>query len=286
MSYPLDILLPSDAKYYSYVDDTALFNSNFDVIWSYQFKISTDNAESQYGFATYIMPDVFNLDVLPGHYIGSADPSLYIDESTILLEGSGAFLLESGGYILLEDGTTTNLPFSGHLVHISFDSTGLYALSSVDNDGISHNDVIPNSLIVRDYNNHLVFNSPLSAMTDNFDLVSDDYQTLRFRYSNQGGVLYIDYHDTTTTSFTTLTSINLGYKLINTSDTDNVKCGFSFCSPLSTDIDGLGSTFYMKNFHIEGTSASPTTEVVPMTAISPRTYSTYTAMTGVTANPE
>ena len=68
-----------------------------------------------------------------------------------------------------------------------------------------------------------------------------------------GQKLFIDYHDDDTTTYTTLTTIDLGFRLENYSNLDNIYCGFSFTTPVSTTaVDLSAKEFFLRNFHTEG----------------------------------
>jgi len=91
-------------------------------------------------------------------------------------------------------------------------------------------------------------------MSTSFSTLSTNtFRTLRFRYINLGQKLHIDVRESDTTTYSSLTTINLNYRLNNTTNLDNIFVGFSLCTPISTENYALSAgDFYLRNFHIEG----------------------------------
>ena len=58
--FPADIQLPADARYYSFVETEKRFNSNYDITWSFQYKLPSAGLSGhswprhQVGFATFL----------------------------------------------------------------------------------------------------------------------------------------------------------------------------------------------------------------------------------------
>jgi hypothetical protein len=123
MPYPADISLPTNAKCFSFKNNTA-YNSNYDITWSYSCLISSVSA--QHGFCTYLTTlSTAPLSALSGQYIGS------------------------------------NIP--NNIASIAFDTTGLFALSSDIRPGVPLNQVKLSSLVVRNSSNQVVYNQSLTG---------------------------------------------------------------------------------------------------------------------------
>jgi hypothetical protein len=249
MADPSDILLPVDAKFYSFVDLTNTYNIESDVVWSFKYQIIPNSVTSQHGFTSFLSTSA-QPSAWKGHYIGARESS------------------------------------APNLLSVAFDSTGLHALSSVEMPGDSWSDIhTGGALIIRDYQNELVANIPISELPAGFSIESDEFQTLRFRYSNSYKKLFIHYHNEQTTDFTELTTIEFDYSLDDIIS-DATGCGFSFCSPISSSVSGDESTFMLQDFHVEGNSSEMTIETLPTTPLQSKSLQgSYTTLTGVTANP-
>ena len=286
MAYPADLLIPANAKYYSFADPENSFNSNYDIIWSFTFKIDNVEANGQYGFSTYLAPtfniliseDGFDLedeggevlideavvatdyDLIPGHYLGSISQTDY-------------------------DSLSAGVPFDKHIFKINFDSTGFSAVSGLSGlTGIDPSLATPNSIVIRDYNNNVIFNESIVSLSDTFSLLSDDWQTLRFRYSNIESTIYIEYRDTNKV-FVALTQLSLDYSRINIAESRNIYTGITYCSPLSSAELDARATMNLQNYHVEGTSGDVTELTLTPTTLSSNTLSTFTTLlTGVSAN--
>jgi hypothetical protein len=244
MAYPNDIVLPGDAKKYGFIDSKYSYNPHWDIAWSFTFALTG----SEHGFATFLSPDTTVSSAKGGQYLG------YYDNS------------DSANGVLA----------------IAFDSTGMFALPIGGNPGVSDPNVKKNSIIIRDSDNNVIFNEALSSLSPSFILSNPvkTFQTLRFRFSNAGRKLSIDFK-TDTTEYTTLTSISLSFDVNTYPD---LYPGFTFCSPISS-ASIIPSTFYLKNFHTQGNIIDPTYETIPYTPLSSVIINQYTTISGITANP-
>tara|TARA_R100000152_G_C6737223_1_gene161307 strand:- start:175 stop:1068 length:894 start_codon:yes stop_codon:yes gene_type:complete len=262
MAFPSDISLPNDARYYSFIETKRKYNSNYDIIWSFQYKIpETINANSdvlnieepekyQLGFATFLTTLSSPISALPGQYLGDSDPAWILSGGKLTTEDDKSITTEDGTFIEVESRL-----LSGTLIKIAFDTTGLYGIEGRDSrTGVNVDSRKKEALILRDFNNNVVVNEHLSSISTSFSTLSTDtFRTLRFRYVNLGQKLFIDYHDSDTTTFTTLTTIDLGFRLENYSNLDDIYCGFSFTTPVSTTaVDLSAKEFFLRNFHTEG----------------------------------
>ena len=286
MAFPSDIKLPSDARYFTFVETSKKFNSNYDITWSFEYSLPATNipdpANYELGFSTFITNLSAPLSSLPGQYIGDQDPEFILSAHALLTESPLVLKTESDSTILLEGGT-----LSGSLVKVAFDSTGMYALSGRDDrPGIGLNDVNRQSLIVRDVLHNIRANSPLSTISNVFSTLStDSFRALRFRYVNLGQKIHIDFREDTTTEYTLLTTINLEPRLTNFDNLNNIYCGFSFTTPVSTTNTGLSAkNFFLRNFNVEGYEGSEVlteTVMTPPLSVNPNTQ--YTTVTNITA---
>mgnify|MGYP000196371288 CR=1 FL=1 len=166
---------------------------------------------------------------------------------------------------------------SGSLVKVAFDSTGMYALSGRDDrPGVGPNDINRQSLVVRDVLHNVRANSPLSTMSNVFtNLSTNSFRALRFRYVNLGQKIHIDFREDNTTNYTLLTTINIEPRLTNFNNLDNIYCGFSFTTPVSTTNTGLSAkNFFLRNFNVEGYEGSDVlteTVITPALSVNPNT---------------
>ena len=267
MAFPITVTLPDNARYYNFVETKKNFNANYDITWSFSYYFPASSFQSgqphyQLGFATFLTSLSAPISALPGQYLGDQDPFVWLD--SVNTESDEALLTEDSEIIRLE-----TFELSGSLVKVAFDSTGLYALTGRSGQwapsgggkrpGVGlETDCFREALVVRDLDHNLVANAPLSTMSTSFSTLSTDtFRTLRFRYINLGQKLHIDVRESDTTTYSTLTTINLNYRLNNVTNLDNVFVGFSLCTPISTRTDNAGyalsaGDFYLRNFHIEG----------------------------------
>lgn len=286
MAFPSDIKLPSDARYFTFVETSKKFNSNYDITWSFEYSLPATNipdpANYELGFSTFITNLSAPLSSLPGQYIGDQDPGFILSAHALLTESPLVLKTESDSTILLEGGL-----LSGSLVKVAFDSTGMYALSGRDDrPGVGLNNVNRQSLVVRDVLHNVRANSPLSTISNVFSTLStDSFRALRFRYVNLGQKIHIDFREDNTTEYTLLTTINIEPRLTNFNNLNNIYCGFSFTTPVSTTNTGLSAkNFFLRNFNVEGYEGSEVlteTVMTPPLSVNPNTQ--YTTVTNITA---
>jgi hypothetical protein len=241
MPFPSDISLSSNAKYFGIIDPKKAYNLNWDVVWSFTYALTG----TQHGFSSFLTTSPTITSGLPGQYLGSDNLNM--------------------------------------IISIGFDSTGYFALSSPLRSGISLSSTIPNSIIVRDSNNSIIFNKALSSLDTSFILSSSikTYQTLRFRYSNAGKKLSIDFKKLNN-KYSTLTSLNIAN--LNITDNLSVYPGFSFCSPIS-GLTITPSTMFIQNFHTQGNTLSSTYETLEMIPLTGNILNTFTTISGISATP-
>lgn len=160
MSYPSDVLLPSNVKFIGFTEPKFNYNPHWDITWSFSYALTG----SEHGICTYLTENTSLLSAIPGQYMG--------------------FL--------------TNSPIPNGILAIALDSTGFFALSNTYNSGVGRSSVIKNSLIIRD-GSKVLYNKALSSLSSEFNLSypTKTWQTLRFRYANAGKKISIDYlsHD-------------------------------------------------------------------------------------------
>ena len=287
MAFPSDILLPSDARYYQFVETDLSYNSNYDIVWSLQFKLPGDNVYNsnyEYAFGTFLTSLTAELSALPGQYVGDTDPLLVAGQESLITEQSPtSSITTQGGINLVIDSTT----LSGQLIKVVFDSTGMYGLSGRDGrDGVGEHQIKKNSLCIRDFSHDLVFYEHLSAFSPTFSLTSDEFQTLRVRYANLGTKISID--KKISNKYQTLTTVELPFRLKEFNNLDNIYVGYSFSTPISTQNTALSvGNFFVKNAHIEGLE---TTEVLTQTVTSaPLKFNpnkSFTTVSSINAIPE
>jgi hypothetical protein len=217
---------------------------NYNLNWDVVWSFTYALTGLQHGFCTYLTLNP-GLTAYPGHYLG--------------------------------------YPLLSSVVGIAFDSTGYFALSTPIRSGVPRSSIKANSLVIRDSTNSVIFNQALSALDTRFILSSSTkvYQTLRFRYSNAGKKLYVDYK-TPDHKFRNLTSVTISSLQI--SDNTIVYPGFSFCSPISS-VSITPSTMFVNNFHVNGNTEPPTYEIIPMVALTASTPTTFTLLSGISATP-
>ena len=256
MAFPITVTLPDNARYYNFVETKKNFNANYDITWSFSYYFPASSFQSgqphyQLGFATFLTSLSAPISALPGQYLGDQDPEYVLSAAALLTETPEVLKTEGDSTILLESAI-----LSGSLVKVAFDSTGFYALTGRDDrPGVGlETDCFREALVVRDFDHNVLANAPLSTMSTSFSTLSTNtFRTLRFRYINLGQKLHIDVRESDTTTYSSLTTINLNYRLNNTTNLDNIFVGFSLCTPISTENYALSAgDFYLRNFHIEG----------------------------------
>jgi len=190
-------------------DNDILVTENYIPIIS---QFSNYDTQSQKGFCTFLSksPNISSFKL--GHYMGFFDKDNNLNGS----------------------------------VAIAFDSSGLFALSSIDHpNGVGINDIIPNSLIIRD-STGVIYNQQLP-----FDIGDNTERIIRFRYINKKEIS-ID-HKTDNNLYETLIRIpiNIG------SNNNSFYPTFFYTSPISS-ANSSDSTLYLKNFHVQGNTQIPT----------------------------
>ena len=286
--FPTDITLPALSRYYNFIEVGKSFNSNYDITWSFQYKLPSTSFGTtakfhnyQLGFSTFLTNLPGPISSLPGQYLGDQDPEFVLSAQALLTEDSKMLKTQGDSTILLEGAI-----LSGMLVKVAFDSTGKYALSGRDRrPGVKEEEALRESIIVRDFLHNVVINNHLSSISTSFSTISTDtYRTLRFRYVDLGRKLYIDSRESDTTTYTLLTSINLGTRYTTLSNIENIYCGFSFCTPISANYAATAAAyelsakdFFLRNFHVEGYEGSQvTTETIltPQLSVVPNVIPT------------
>ena len=286
MAFPSDILLPASARYYQFVETDLSYNSNYDIVWSLQFKLPGDNAYNsnfEYAFGTFLTSLTGELSSLPGQYVGDTDPLLVSGQNQIITEQTPTSAITTEGEIdIVVDSTT----LSGQLLKVVFDSTGLYGLSGRDGrSGVGEHQIKKNSICIRDYFHDLVFYEHLSAFSPTFSLTSDEFQTLRVRYANLGTKISID--KKVDTKYQTLTTLELPFRLKEFNNISNVFVGYSFSTPISTQTPVLSvGDFFLKNAHIEGLETSEVlTQSITSAPLSFNPNTSFTTVSNITAIP-
>ena len=293
--FPTDISLPAEARYYTFVEIGKAFNSNYDITWSFQYKLPSTSfgatAKShnyQLGFSTFLTNLVQPISTLPGQYLGDQDPEFVLSAHALLTETPEVLKTEGDSTVLLEGAV-----LSGMLVKVGFDSTGRYALTGRDDrPGVKPNQLLRESIVVRDYLHNVLAYNHLSSISTSFSTISTDtYRTLRFRYVNLGRTLYIDSRDSNTTTYTLLTAIDMGSRYSTLSNLDNIYCGFAFSTPISSTTPAAAGgyslsakDFFLRDFHVEGYEGS---EVLTETVLTPSLCTLpdkpYTTVSSITA---
>jgi hypothetical protein len=268
MSFPADITLPANAKYFAFVDNNNQYNPSYDITWSFQYALTGTEA----GFCTFLTSQTQSTSALPGQYLGY---SCSLPASAFLATESGEFILtEDYNRIVLEGNVGTDTVGD---ICIAFDTTGLFALSSSTRGGVNLNQIKRNSIIIREGSDNIIFYETLSSLNSSFSILSSakSYKTLRFRYANTD-TISIDFKYNTDSSYRTLTSVYIGNYLTYK---NGLKAGFTFCSPISSL--NTPSTLFFKNFHVQGTAQEETVEIIPFTKMETFGELTYNTLSGI-----
>ena len=245
---PADVSLPANKIVFGFIDPKTVHNSHWDLTWSFSFAC----VGLEHGFTTF----------------------LTFDQSTGISGVPGQYL----GYL-------SNPPLDTNLLAIAFDTTGLFALSSTllsnTNGGVGINQINPNSLIIRDFTNTVVYNQPLSSLDTSFFLTSSvkNYQTLRFRLTNAGRRIVIDKQQSDYT-YNNLLTLNISSNPQFLAGLSPIYPAFTFCSPIS-GASKPTSTLYLKNFHVHGNSAAPTYEIIDFTPLTSDPLTSFTTISGI-----
>jgi hypothetical protein len=282
MAYPDDIYLPSNSKEFGFVDTKYQFNSHWDIVWSFSFAI----AGTEHAFSTFLTSMSSISSAQGGQYLGylGSESMLISSIPYLLTDPLQEVILDETGDSLLYDGLSTyfysETTKSGVFI-IAFDSTGYFALPVNGYPGVDISEVKKNALIIRDQTDEVIFNESLSSLSTEFFLASSTkvYQTLRFRFSNAGKKLSIDFKNDSNI-YKTLTSININFDV-----NSNTKLypALTFCSPISSL--ETPSTLFLKNFHTQGNINDPTYESLSYVPLSVFVSSLYTTISGISAYP-
>jgi hypothetical protein len=236
MAFPSDVLLPLSVKYFGFIDSKIAYNPHWDITWSFSYALTG----SQHGFCTFLTASSTFLSAFPGQYLG-----------------------------YLNNTATPN----GALA-IAFDSTGLFALSSATRNGVSINNVKPNSLIMR-IGNNLIYNEYLSSF--NISEITKTFKTIRFRLSNGGTKLYID-HKTDSTDYKNLTFLSISSFIVD--QYPQLYPSITFSSPISSSLISP-SKFWLKNFHTQGNISPPTYDVADFVSLSSSKLTMFNTMSSI-----
>jgi hypothetical protein len=239
---------------------TDSLNSNYDLVWSFKFLLSTSDlsSQSQGGFVTYL---------------AATSP-------TFTTGGSGAFL----GYDGPPGGGINNA-----VLGIGFDTMGVFAVSGIDSrtNGIPYSAAKPNSVTIRGGYSafDMLYNESLSSLNTSFTLLTntDTYQWLRFRLGNIGQTLYIDYRQSDSDSYTNIVQLPV---TLTITDSTVYSIGISLAYPLSstTYSEQNNTVLRIKNFQLEGSTTAPDTYVFSTTSISITALEFETNTTPITGN--
>lgn len=284
MAFSPDILLPNKARYYNFVETGLSYNSNYDIVWSFQYKLPGSNVfdnNYQYALGTFLTSLTSEISAFPGQYVGDTDPFEIQTVNTIDTEDSDFIITEDDNILKLNSST-----LSGQLIKVVLDSTGLYGLSGRDGrSGVGEHQIKRHSICIRDYFHDLVYYEHLSAFSDTLSLTSDDFQTVRVRYANLGTKISID--KKVDSSYQTLTTIDLPFRLKDFNNLSNIFVGFSFTTPVSTTNTQLSvGEFSLKNIHVEGLQTDQVlTETIPATPLIFNPNTAFTTVSDITAIP-
>jgi hypothetical protein len=247
MPYPSDVSLPIDAKFYGFIDNKTPFNSHWDITWSFTYALTGSN----HAICTFLTNYSNISGAIPGQYMG------YLGNYPFLLSDSGEIVRTYDNLPIYTDDLSGYEYNLNGLLAICLDSTGYFALSNNHNVGVELSAIKPNSLIIRK-ENVVIFNESLSSLDPNFILSSPNkqYNTLRFRLSNSGRRIIIDYKNNKE-NYTNLLTLN--YNILNPEFYPNVYPGFTYSSPVSGSSD-TPSKLWLHNFHTQGNPNPPTYE--------------------------
>jgi len=222
----MSVLLPNDAKYVLFSDSKQDFHHEWDFTWSFTFRLD-DTSEP----LTTEEGDVILTE--EGDPILFTDPNEQYAFCTFLSKQPTLSSALMGHYMGFFD-NDENL--NGE-VAIAFDSTGLFAFPDTS---------IPNRIIVRD-STGVVYNEALDLNL----FLGGDEKTLRFRYINKNEIA-VDMKKGK--FFNNVLRVPITTTLENA---DKIYPYFFYTCPVSsTEI--ADTTFYLKNFHVQGNTNEPT----------------------------
>jgi len=229
-------------KLYGFLDSKYDYNPHWDIAWSFTFSLSGE----EHGFTSFLSLSNTALSCVGG---------------------------DSLGYY-----SNTNVP--NGIFAVAFDTTGRFALPIGPHPGVALSAIKQNALIIRNSSNEVILNESLSSLSKDFILTQPDktFQTLRFRYTNGGKKISVDYR-VGTSNYITLTSVALTSPNLSLP----LHPGFTFCSPINTVV--TPSTMFVKDFHAQGGIIAPTYETIPYIPLSSYIINQYTTISGITANP-
>ena len=224
------ITLPTDPICNTIAHDSA-YNANYDIIWSFDYSLSGNNT-SQGSFTTFLFDGLSSF--------GGGAP------------GPGGAYYSAGEY--LSGGNTLIIPsLSGAILGINFDTTGLFSLSSPTANGVTT--TIPNSLSIRygQTNFDYLTSISLTSLYTDFDLLlsAQEYNRLRFRLTDIGQTLKVDYR--ISNNFTEILTIPVN---LNITDYTTYKVGIGYTSPVSGEA-ATQAIFSIRDFHVEGKTEVP-----------------------------
>lgn len=230
-----EILLPLSAKSYYIVNTNYRYNPNYDILWSFKYSISGYNPQSsQVGYTTFLttLTSTTVSAVSGGHYLctKASEPS-----NTITILSANQLINVS--------------PLN--IITIAFDTTGMFALSSVTRNGLLS--PVSNTLIIRDISNRVVCVLPLSSTS--FSIATSSSQIIRCIYSNGAQTVEVAHKPDNSTAYSILTTINLPYRIVNPTNLDTVCAGISYCSPISS-LSSIPCSMLIENIHIEGVNGN------------------------------
>lgn len=212
------------------------FNANYDIVWSFDYSLSGNNS-SQGSFTTFL----FDGEVV---LTGGAP-------------GPGGAYYSAGEYLSGSD-TLNLLSVSGAVLGINFDTTGLFSLSSGVVNGLTA--PIPNSINIRygETDFEYLTSVSLSSLYTDFSLLlsSQDYNRLRFRLTDIGQTVKVDYK--VSNEYQEILNIPVS---LNINDSTSYKIGVGYTSPVS----GAGASqaiFSIRDFHVEGKTDTPEYDII------------------------
>jgi hypothetical protein len=236
--YPSDVLIPIDAKYFGFID----INTEYNPYWDFAWTISYDLSGSQHAFCSFITTTPTLSGGIPGHYVG------YLGTSPYITDPNGDYVVSEQGDSLISDPKPLSAYDNSGILSITFDTTGYSALSSEYFPGIALSSVKPNSIVIRNASNKVIYNE-----TCPFDFTSDN--TIRFVVSGSLRKLRIDRK--VSSGFSNVLTLELsGYSPYLAK---KIYTGMTFCSPISSD-SLSSSTMGVFGFHSYGETADPTFE--------------------------
>lgn len=240
--------LPSSSVVNNISHDRA-YNANYDIVWSFEYSMSG-------------IPDVSQ---------GSFTAFLYDGTVPTLTGGAPG---KGGAYSPLSAAIPTTTQFydglSGAVIAVNFDTTGLFAVSG---DGVDGNETPTlSSISIRGGSTgyELLTSVAISSRAVHVPLTLSavDYNRLRFHLTDIGQTIKV-YYSTQNQKYEEVLSFATGLSI---SDSTTYKVGVGFAAPVS-GTGSLSSKFSIKNYHVEGVYATPTSEVLELTAGSFETYS-------------